>query len=258
MGAMDQDPIIARSKTGLDERNNFALDSKVHNKDIAPKGPGYERYYPTKTKPRKKKPKNPPNRPINVIGGALGPVMPYPVNQPSISDKWAGLTKSQIAKRKAAHDATVTGYEQQRALANQEYAGMRNQATAGRAMQEKVRKENMINMGMSGGGGTSRTYQQRNTNNLNNQLGGISKQQQDFGNNIDFALGNAGMQYDADVMGIEAQNAASASTEQMQYDQWKADSAARQKDASIQHALALLKAKIITKDQARTMTGLDL
>jgi len=257
-GAEREPKMPKKSKIGVQEKYGYAMDSFVHGKNIGATGPGYDRYYPTQTKPPRKPPRNPPNRPMNVIGGALGPVNPTPANQISIEDKWAGLTEWQIAQRKAQHDAAVGGYEQQRTQANQEYYGMKNQATVSRAMQEKMRKENMINMGMSGGGGTSRTYQQRNTNNLNNQLGGITKQQQDFSNNIDFALGTAGMQYDADVLGITAQNAASVSTERAEYDRWKAGFDASGKDALVQRALALLKAKLITKDQARTMTGLDL
>lgn len=235
-------------RAGAWDIDNIRQDDKVNG------------YVPPKPRPKKppKPPKNPHNGSMNALEGALGAVTNNTANQPSIGDKWDNLTKSQTAKRKAQHDAEVTGYEQQRALANQEYAGMKNQATVSRAMQEEMRKENMVNMGMSGSGGTSRTYAQRNTNNLNNQLGGISKQQMDLGNNIDFALGNAGSLYDADVMSIAAQNAASASTEQMQYNQWKADSEARQKDATSQHILAMLKAKMITKDQAREMIGIDL
>ena len=104
----------------------------------------------------------------------------------------------------------------------------------------------------------SRSYQQKNQNNLNNQIGSIAKQKQDMSNNVDTALGTLSTQFDADVMGVTATNAATASAEQTQNNQWKVGVEANRSNALIQNAIAMLKAKMITKDQARAMTGLDL
>lgn len=136
-----------------------------------------------------------------------------------INKRWDETKNSQQAQLDGQYIKTKAELENQLNKTSQ-YKGMRNQASANHAMQERARKEQMANMGMSGAGGTSRTFQQRNTNNLHNQIGSINQQEQDYKNNVNLALGNLKTQYDSNLASINAQNNAQRNAELLSDDQW--------------------------------------
>lgn len=136
-----------------------------------------------------------------------------------INKRWDDTKKVQRAKLDSQYNTTKAELENQLNQTGQ-YNAMRNQASVNHAMQERARKEQMANMGMSGAGSTSRTFQQRNTNNLNNQIGSVNRQAQDYKNNVNLALGNLRTQYDSNVASIMSQNDAQRNAELLADDQW--------------------------------------
>lgn len=142
--------------------------------------------------------------------------------QGRIRDRWDNTTEAQKQKREAQYKQEKANYQRQLDQAGQQYAGMKNQASVSHAMQQRAMRERMANMGMSAAGGTSRTHAQRAANSLSNELGSIKRQHQDHKDNVDFAIGNLGTQYNADIAAIEAGNDAQKNAEQLAYEQWKA------------------------------------
>jgi len=140
----------------------------------------------------------------------------------TIDDRWKSTTKAQTAQRSAQHQAEKANIQSQVGKTQRQYDSMKNQAVTGHRMQERTRRERMANMGLSGAGGTSRTFAQRNRNNLNNQLGSVAQQRQDYTNNVNTALSNLDRQYNADVSAISAQNNAARNAEQLAHSQWQA------------------------------------
>ncbi|MBT3320511.1 MAG: hypothetical protein HN389_12200 [Clostridia bacterium] len=232
-------------------------------------------------RPPNRSPKTPPNTPIRPLqtgGPHPWPKPTQPVVSPkdSIRDNWANLTKSARDKLEQQYNRDQAEYAKQGRVAAQEFKGMQNQATVGKAMQERVRKEQMANMGMSTGGGTSRTFAQRNANNLNNQLGSISRQKRDYKENVNSALANLRGKYDAEGNAIEAQNNASSMNAQMQYEQWKQgfdqqqqqmdmsrdqwekSFTAQQENAAFDQAMALYRSKKITRKQFEAIANRDI
>ncbi len=139
----------------------------------------------------------------------------------TIDEQYRKQLEAQQTKLGAAYSQNRAGYEKQLADAPEQYQAMRNQAYTDNAMAEQARKENMANMGMSGAGGTSQTLQQRNQTSLLDTLGATSRQQQDYTDNINLALGNLKTQYDADSFALTQQNAADLIGAQNAYSQWQ-------------------------------------
>jgi hypothetical protein len=123
----------------------------------------------------------------------------------------------------------------------------------------------MANMGLSGAGGTSQTLQQRNQTSLLGAVGDANRQQQDFSDNINLALGNLGTQYGADTLSLEQQNQADLNAALTAYNQWQSgyELSADQLDLSkknseFDQAWALLQKGRITKAQFQERTGIKL
>jgi hypothetical protein len=139
----------------------------------------------------------------------------------NIKQTYKDQLAAQQTKTNAAYDQNVAGYNKQLADAPEQYQSMRNQAYTENAMAEQSRKENMANMGLSGAGGTSQTLQQRNQPSLLSAVGDANRQQQDFTDNINLALGNLGTQHKAENLALVQQNQADLNAALTAYDQWK-------------------------------------
>lgn len=180
------------------------------------------------------------------------------------------------AQMKAARDKAIDAYNKQNADAKPKYQQMRNTAYTDQSLLERARKENMANMGMSGAGGTSQTFQQRNTNNLMNILGDTNLQQRDFSDNINLAIRNLGTQYDADTASLRSEiNAARTKdllaqsnldydrTYQKEQDKLARETleyerAYREQGDKFERAYSLYMNKGITASQFETMTGISV
>lgn len=113
--------------------------------------------------------------------------------------------ESQLTALEGQYTQQANEYNKQKGEAPEKFDPLRNEAYVNKEMAERSRKESMANMGLSGAGGMSQTLEQRNTGNLLNTLGGISRQQQDYTDNINFALGQLTTQYDSSKNSINLQ-----------------------------------------------------
>ena len=182
-----------------------------------------------------------------------------------IDDKYKETLKAQKAQAQATRDIAAMGYNKQLKDVPAKYNKLRNETAVNKNMQDRLRKENMANMGLSGAGGTSKTFAQRNTNNYLKSIGNIGRQQQDFTDNINLALTNLDTQYGADMNSMTAQNNAARNAEYMQQNQWqsghdlqKQQFEQQKKDALYGQAYGLFKSGMITKAQFKAMTGITL
>jgi LysM repeat protein len=115
-----------------------------------------------------------------------------------INSIYDDLLNSQQTAIKGRYDAQKLELDTEKNKAPDIYNPLRSEAYTNNEMAERSRREAMANMGYSGAGGTSQTLQQRNTNALLTSLGDISRQQQDYTNNIDIALNKLGIQETAE------------------------------------------------------------
>lgn len=176
----------------------------------------------------------------------------------SIKSYYDNIEEAQKAQLLAQYEQNYAQLKGQLERAPKQYQTLKNEAYVNNALAERARRENMANMGFSGTGGTSLSYEQRNTGRLLRTLGDVSRQQQDYSDNVNNALYNLGAKYKADLSGIAAKTASeriAALSEQArfeaQYEQ------ARQKDVFDQ-AFSLYKKGLITAAQFTEMTGIAL
>ena len=200
-----------------------------------------------------------------------------------IAERYQKLIDAQKAKLGADYDISKREYESQLGSAEGTYQPLRNEAYVNMALAERARKEDMANMGMSGGGGTSLSLQQRNATSLLSTLGDVSRQQQGFEDKLGLALANLKTTHDADlgsaIAELEAQRIA-AQLSQKQFDDNYAQSENRlaisqkqfddnyaqsenrlaisQKDDLYARYYQLYKSRMITKKQFEEATGIDL
>ena len=266
-------------KANTKKLDGFDVGMNMHFDDIV-------NSYGSQTRQQGKPPKppRPPIKPIMPTDGYFAPTVSQPVgtvykptyNTGNIQEMWDKKTKSDIGTLDANVEKEKGQLNSQRDKAGVEYRGLRNQATATHAMQERARKESMANMGLSGAGGTSRSFQQSATNNLNNQIGSIKLQERQYGEEVDRALRDIQSKYSAEVNSILANNNLQSTTQQIQSDQFKAghDLAAAQyntgldqwnkqfgwtkENTKISHLIDLLKAKKISKKQFEAISGMKL
>jgi len=182
-----------------------------------------------------------------------------------ITKGYSDQLKAQTTKIDAAYKQNKATYDKQLADAPEKYQGIRNQAYTENAMSEQSRKENMANMGMSGAGGTSQTLQQRNQTSLLNAVGDANRQQQDFTDNINLALGNLNTQHSADKLSAQQQNQADINAALSAYDQWSSDHDLNvkqleqtKKNSTFDQAWALLQKGHITRATFEDWTGYKL
>jgi hypothetical protein len=163
-----------------------------------------------------------------------------------IEEQYEQSLAAQKAQLKAAFDRNTSAYQKKLSEAAAQYGQLKNEAYVNNALAERTRKENIANMGLSGAGGTSQTLQQRNTAALLGTLGDAARQQQDYTDNVNLALGNLAAQYGADETTLEVSNAAQR---KMLHNE--------QQDTFAQ-AYSLYVKRLITAAQFQAMTGVAL
>jgi len=182
-----------------------------------------------------------------------------------IEEQYEQSLTAQKAQLKAAFERNTSAYQKKLTEAAAQYGQLKNDAYVNNALAERARKENIANMGLSGTGGTSQTLQQRNTAALLGTLGDAARQQQDYTDNVNLALGNLTEQYGADETTLEASNAAQRSEALIKQSQWQADYDMdwrnmlhdEQQDMFAQ-AYSLYVKRLITAAQFQAMTGIAL
>ncbi|MDD5016602.1 MAG: hypothetical protein PHO15_00710 [Eubacteriales bacterium] len=175
-----------------------------------------------------------------------------------INESYDQALAAQKAQLKAAYDEAISAYNAQLSDAPAAYQTLKNEAYVNNALLEKSRKESVANMGLSGAGGTSQTFQQRNTNTLLNTLGDASRQQQDYTDEINRALANLDTQYGADASSLLAQIESERNAALVSQNQWQASYDMSQQSSIFEQAYTLLASKKITNAQFEAMTGIDL
>lgn len=183
----------------------------------------------------------------------------------TVDDIYENSRTSQMAALQGQYDNQKLDYESQKSKAPEKFNPLRNEAYVNTEMAERSRKESMANMGLSGAGGTSQTHQQRNINTLLSTLGGISRQQQDFTDNVNFALGQLGTQFDANKRSINAQIDSEKSRAYLDQGNWEKNYGLQKgqldlsiSDSTFNKAFELLKSSRITKKEFENMTGIDI
>lgn len=154
---------------------------------------------------------------------------------------------AQAAAIKSSYDQNIANYNAQASQLPTAYQGLRNQASEQAAIQQRVLREYLANQGQSGAGGMSLSLQQRNTNNLNNAIGGYNQQQQAALDAINLAKTNLGTQLGADL-----------ATNTANYDVQIADMLYNQEQDTYSKAIQMLSAGLITRAQFETMTGIKV
>lgn len=205
----------------------------------------------------------------------------------SIEDLYDNTYKAQKEQIEKGFKKTSNEYGHQLEKGKKQYSDLIDDAYANNVMQERARREHMANMGLSAAGGTSRTIQQRYTNNLNDQVGDIKRQRQDFTDNVKLALSNLEMQKQADLNSLAANRDAGVIQDTLAYKQWKqgydlqkkqnienlalmnsqyetsktqwdAQNKQQKEESAFQHAYNLYVSRLITKDQFEAMTGISV
>ncbi len=173
--------------------------------------------------------------------------------------------KAQFESLQGQYDSQYADYNKQKTDAPKRFDPLRNEAYVNTQMAERSRKESMANMGLSGAGGMSQTLQQRNINTLLSALGGISRQQQDFTDNVDFALGQLTTQFESNKRSVGAQLDSEKSRAYLDQGNWQKSFGLQQgqynlakSDSNFNMAFQLLKNKRITKKEFESMTGIKL
>jgi hypothetical protein len=173
--------------------------------------------------------------------------------------------KAQIETLQGQYDTQYADYEKQKNDAPKKFDPLRNEAYVNTQMAERSRKEAMANMGLSGAGGMSQTLQQRNINTLLSTLGGISRQQQDFTDNVDFALGQLATQFESNKSSIRAHIDSEKNRAHLDQGNWQKNFDLQQdqfnlakSDSNFNMAFQLYKKGSITKKEFELMTGIKL
>lgn len=182
-----------------------------------------------------------------------------------IEEQYEQSLAAQKAQLKTTFDQSTLVYQRKLNEAAAQYGQLKNEAYVNNALAERARRENIANMGLSGGGATSQTLEQRNTAALLGTLGDATRQQQDDTDNVNLALANLAAQYGADMTSLEASNSAQRNEALIKQTQWQADydmdwrkmTQDEQQDI-FQQAYSLYQKRLITSAQFQAMTGIAL
>lgn len=182
-----------------------------------------------------------------------------------IEEQYEQTLATQKAQIKAAFDQNTSAFQKKLNEAAAQYGQLKNEAYVNNALAERGRRENIANRGLSGAGGTSQTLQQRNTAALLGTLGDVSRQQQDYTDDVNLALANLATQYGADVTSLEASNAAKRNEALIKQSQWQADydmdwrkMLQDEQQDTFKQAYNLYLKRFITAAQFQAMTGVAL
>jgi murein DD-endopeptidase MepM/ murein hydrolase activator NlpD len=184
-----------------------------------------------------------------------------PETQPweqQINDMFSNSLAAQQGQIDANYNIQKSDYDKQINDAPKKYDPLRNEAYVNNAMAERSRKESMANMGLSGAGGASQTLQQRNTGALLNTLGDISRQQQDYTDNINFAIGKLTTKYNADTESLNQQTESERKRALFDQGNWEKSYGLQQdqlelsmSDSEFNKYMSLYDKKLITKKQMK-------
>ncbi len=182
-----------------------------------------------------------------------------------IEEQYEQTLAAQKAQIKAEFDQNTSAFQKKLNEAAAQYGQLKNEAYVNNALAERGRRENIANRGLSGAGGTSQTLQQRNTAALLGTLGDVSRQQQDYADDVNLALANLATQYGADVDSLEASNAAKRNEALIKQSQWQADydmdwhkMLQDEQQDTFKQAYNLYLKRFITAAQFQAMTGIAL
>ncbi len=182
-----------------------------------------------------------------------------------IEEQYEQTLAAQKAQIKAEFDQNTSAFQKKLNEAAAQYGQLKNEAYVNNALAERGRRENVANRGLSGAGGTSQTLQQRNTAALLGTLGDVSRQQQDYTDDVNLALANLATQYGADVTSLEASNAAKRNEALIKQSQWQADydmdwhkMLQDEQQDTFKQAYNLYLKRFITAAQFQAMTGIAL
>ncbi len=182
-----------------------------------------------------------------------------------IEEEYEQTLAAQKAQIKAEFDQNTSAFQKKLNEAAAQYGQLKNEAYVNNALAERGRRENIANRGLSGAGGTSQTLQQRNTAALLGTLGDVSRQQQDYTDDVNLALANLATQYGADVTSLEASNAAKRNEALIKQSQWQADydmdwhkMLQDEQQDTFKQAYNLYLKRFITAAQFQAMTGIAL
>lgn len=182
-----------------------------------------------------------------------------------IEEQYEQTLAAQKAQIKAEFDQNTSAFQKKLNEAAAQYGQLKNEAYVNNALAERGRRENIANRGLSGAGGTSQTLQQRNTAALLGTLGDVSRQQQDYTDDVNLALANLATQYGADVDSLEASNAAKRNEALIKQSQWQADydmdwhkMLQDEQQDTFKQAYNLYLKRFITAAQFQAMTGIAL
>ena len=182
-----------------------------------------------------------------------------------IEEQYEQTLAAQKAQIKAAFDQNTSAFQKKLSETAAQYGQLKNEAYVNNALAERGRRENIANRGLSGAGGTSQTLQQRNTAALLGTLGDVSRQQQDYTDDVNLALVNLATQYGADVTSLEASNAAKRNEALIKQSQWQADydmdwhkMLQDEQQDTFKQAYSLYLKRFITAAQFQAMTGVAL
>ncbi|MGI5850414.1 MAG: hypothetical protein ACOX8Q_10205, partial [Christensenellales bacterium] len=161
---------------------------------------------------------------------------------------------------KAAHDAAKAAYNNQLEETAAEYRALENEAYVNKALQDRAACDFAADTIV--GGELPLTVKQKGTSDLQNVLGKIKRQHHDFTDNVNLALRNLDMRYQADMESLEAKNAAEKSAAQLSWGQFDADHELRTrrleqagKDSMNERAYSLYTKGMIDSAQFKALTG---
>lgn len=190
---------------------------------------------------------------------------PTKTSQEMIDEQYASALKAQQESLKKDYDTSRMDYEAKLGQSDETYQPLRNEAYVNNALAEKTRRENMANMGLSGGGGTSLSLQQRNTGNLLSTLGDVSRAQQGYEDEIGLTLAKLDTTYAGSESSAAAENESqrlAAQLAQGQFDQnyalSEATLAETKRSNTFDQYYQLYKTGRITKGEFELATGIDL
>lgn len=176
----------------------------------------------------------------------------------SIKSYYDNLMDAQKAQLLAQYEQNYAQLQKQLERAPEQYQVLKNEAYVNNALAERARRETIANMGLSGTGGTSQSLEQRNTGSLLRTLGDVSRQQQDYSDNVNTALFNLGAKYKADLSGIEEKTALERIAALAQQARFEAQYEQARLKNVFDQAYSLYKKGLITAAQFTEMTGISL
>lgn len=196
--------------------------------------------------------------------------------QNNINNMYDAAQKNKEKAINAAVTAGRTAYQNQIGSADSSYKALRNEAYASDQTAQRTLRERMANLGMSAGGGKSMTLDSQRQSALLNRMGEISRQKQQYLDDLRTNISKLQTQGSADIASAAAENEAQRNQalmadfyntrtynyqqkrDQTSDGQWKKQYDMQQQSQNYQQAWALYKKRKIGRNQFELMTGIKL